>query len=217
VVEVHFDISDRPRPYRPDIAGIWDRSEETTIFDVPARVPELSDHLLLTLMQLPHHHWAMRLVVDVWQVVLRWGGVVDWRAFLARATAWEMGVLARSTLHALGTMFGVPIPAEALAGSHPSGYFERVQWRIARGAIAEQLEYPFRPKVTWAAPFLMVDRAKGLPAMLMKRTLGAGGSPEDSPAHKSTRRTAATVAALPALGKAFLAGISQSPRRGPGE
>jgi len=207
VVEVHFDISDRPRSYRPDIAGIWDRSRLTTIFDVPVRVPELSDHLLLTIMQLPHHHWAMRLVVDLWQIVLRWGGGVDWHVFLDRAGAWRMNVLTKSTLFALGTMFGVPIAPEAMSMSNPTRYSERVQWQAARRAIAEQLEYPFRPKMTLVAPFLMVDQVKGVPSILVKRSLGAGGSPEEGRFAKATRRTFATVAALPAVGKVLLASI----------
>jgi len=213
-LEVHFDISDRPRTYRPDIAGIWDRSLVTTIFDVPMRVPELADQLLLTIMQLPHHHWEMRLVVDVWQVLLRWRDWIDWPVFLERAGAWQMRVLTKSTLHALGTMYGVPVAPEAISTSHPTGYFERVQWRVARSAIVEQLEYPFRPRVTLVAPFLMIDQAKGLPALLMKRSLGVGGSPEESTVTKATRRTAATVAALPALGKLFLASIGQSSDQG---
>jgi hypothetical protein len=212
-LEVHFDISDRPRAYQPDIAGMWDRSFVTTVFDVPMRIPELSDQLLLAIMQLPHHHWSMRLVVDVWQVLMRWGEKIEWPVFLERAGAWRMRVLTKSTLHALGTTFGVPVAPEAMSMSQPSGYFERVQWRVATSAIAEQLEYPFRPRVTSVAPFLMVDQARGLPAMLMRRSLGVGGSPEESTVTKATRRTGATVAALPALGRLFLASIGQSSSR----
>jgi len=214
VLEIHFDVSDRPRPYKPDVAGIWGRSVVTTIFDVPARVPELSDHLLLTIMQLPHHHWAMRLVVDLWQVALRWGERIDWQAFLERAGAWHMSVLTKSTLHMLATMFDVPIAPEAMARAHPMGYFERVQWQLARRAIAEQLEHPYRPKVTMIAPFLLVDQVKGVPVILMKRSLGAGSVPEQSGVTKVAKRTAAAVAALPAIAKVFLAGISQSSLRG---
>jgi hypothetical protein len=213
VLEVHFDISDRPRAYKPDTEGIWDRSRITTIFDVPMRVPELSDQLLLTIMQLPHHHWEMRLVVDVWQVVLRWGDVIDWRVFLERAGAWQMSVLTRSTLHALGTMFGVPVVPQAMSVSRPSGYFERVQWRVATCAIAEQLEYPFRPKVTWVAPFLMADRAREVSAMVIKRSLGAGGSQEESMVTKAARRSGATFAALSALGKVLLGSIGRASLR----
>jgi len=213
VVEVHFDISDRPRTYRPDIPGIWDRSRIETIFDLPMRVPDLSDQLLLTIMQLPHHHWEMRLLVDVWQLVLRWGDGIDWRVFLDRAGAWQMRVLTKSTLHALATVFGVPVAPDAMSMSHPTGYFERVQWRVAASAIAEQLEYPFRPRVTLVAPFLMVDQATGVPAIVMKQSLGAGGSPEESTVIKASRRTAATVTALPALVKVFLASIGRASLR----
>lgn len=212
-LEVHFSISDRPRPYCPDIAGIWDRSLVTSIFDLPVRVPELSDHLLLTIMQLPHHHWSMRLVVDVWQIALRWGDGVDWRVFLERARAWHMGALVRSTLHALGTVFGVPVAPELISMSNPIGYFERVRWQLARCAIAEQLEYPFRPRVTWAAPFLMVDQVREVPAILFKRSLGDGGSLEESAMTKASRRSAVTVAVLPALGKVLLASIGQFSHR----
>jgi len=182
----------------------------TTIFDVPARVPELSDHFLLTIMQLPHHHWAMRLVVDLWQIALRWGEGIDWQAFFERAGAWHMSVLTKSTLHMLATMFDVPIAPEAMARAHPMGYFERVQWQLARRAIAEQLEHPYRPKVTLIAPFLMVDQVKGVPAILMKRSLGAGSVPEQNGVTKVAKRTAAAVAALPAIAKVFLESISQS-------
>ncbi|HEU5298353.1 MAG TPA: nucleotidyltransferase family protein [bacterium] len=214
VVEVHFTLSDRPRNYRPDVPGIWSRSEETAIFEAPARVPELQDHLLLTLMQVPHHHWAMRLLVDVWQVVLRWGDAIDWAGFLIRAGEWQMGVLTRSTLHALGTMFGVPIPSGAMSTSQPRGYLERVQWRVARGAIAEQLEHPFRPRMTYLAPFMMVDHPRELPGTIVKRTLGADASAEEDALHTAARRTTATAAALPALGRVLLASIAQPRSRG---
>jgi hypothetical protein len=210
VLEVHFDISDRPRPHRPDIAGIWDRSVVTTIFDVPARVPELSDHFLLTTMQLPHHHWAMRLMVDLWQIALRWGEGIDWQAFFRRAGAWHMSVLTKSTLHMLATMFDVPIAPEAMARVHPRRYFERVQWQLARRAIAEQLEHPYRPRVTTIAPFLMVDQVKDVPVILMKRSLGAGRLPEKNGVTRVAKRNAAAVAALPAIAKVFLASISDA-------
>lgn len=207
VVEVHFALADRPRPYRPDLAGIWSRSQETAIFDAPARVPRLPDHLLLTIMQIPHHHWAMRLVVDVWQLVLRWGRDLAWTELLGRAASWRMDALVRSTLHALATMFEVPLPPEAAARSAPRRYVERVQWGIARAAIAEQLEHPFRPRMTWVAPYVMVDQPRDVAPIILRRTLGADGPGGEDRLHTTARRTTATVAALPALGRALLAGI----------
>lgn len=213
VVELHFDISDLPRSHRPDIAGIWDRSRITTISDLQLRVPDLTDHILLTIMQLPHHHWSMRLVVDLWQVALRWGEQVDWTSFLERAASWEMRALARSAVHALWSMFDVPISPAVVAMSSPVGYVERLQWRAARFAIAEQLEHPFRPKVMLIVPFLMVDQVRQVPGMLFRRSLGSGGPPEESPVAKATRRSMAGLAALPAIGKLLLGSFGRSNMR----
>jgi hypothetical protein len=59
----------------------------------------------------------------------------------------------------------------------------------------------------------MVDQVRGLPAMLMRRSVGVGGSPEESTLTKATRRTGLTVAALPALSRLFLVSIGQPPPR----
>ncbi len=210
LVEVHFDISDRLRHYRPDLAGIWGRSSITTISGLFMRVPDLSDHLLLTIMQLPHHHWAIRLVVDLWQVVLRWGNEIDWQALLDRAESWKMSVLTRSALHVLGVTYGVPVPPAVMMISRPSGYFERVQWRVAERAIAEQLEHPFHPKAMWAVPYIMMDQIKAVPAILLGRVSGVAGAPEESAVAKAARRNAAAISALPAIVKIFLASIAQT-------
>jgi len=213
VVELHFDISDRARNYRPDLDGLWSRSRLTTISDVQMCVPDLADHLLLTIMQLPHHHWAVRLIVDLWQVVWRWREQFDWAAVLDRATSWQMSVLTRSTLHALWAMFDAPTSPWVIARIRPVGYLERMQWRAAKCAIAEQLHYPFRPKVTLLVPFLMVEQVRRVPAILVRRSLGSGGSPDESPVTKATRRGLAGVAALPAIGKVLLDSIGRSTLR----
>jgi hypothetical protein len=210
VVEIHYDIFDRPRYYRPDTGGLWDRSREATLANTAVRVPDLMDHILLTIMQLPHHHWAVRLVVDLWQIALRWQAQIDWPALFERAKDWQMSVLTRSALHALWAMFDVPTPPAVVARAHPSGYLERMQWRAAKSAIVEQLEHPFRPRVILLVPFLLVDQVKRVPGMLLRRSLGSGGSPDESPVSKATRRNAAGVAALPAIGKVLLASIGQS-------
>lgn len=210
VVEVHFDVSDRLRAYRPDLPGLWERSVETTISGVPMRVPDLSDHMLLTIMQLPHHHWAIRLVVDLWQIALRWGRQIDWQGVLDRAGSWQMRILTRSVLDVLWSMFGAPLDPSVTAASSPRGYFERVQWRAAKHALVEQLEQPFRPKLMLTVPFLLVDETKKIPGLVLKRSLGIGGSLEESTMAKAARRNIATVAALPAIGRLLLEGIGGS-------
>ncbi|MDQ7844526.1 MAG: nucleotidyltransferase family protein [Armatimonadota bacterium] len=213
VVELHFDLSDRLRSYRPDVDGIWHRSRMATVSQVPMRVPELTDHLLLTIMQLPHHHWAVRLVVDLWQVALRQGDLIQWPALLERAAGWQMSTLTRAAVHALWALFAVPMAPAVVERASPVGYLERLQWRAAKCAIAEQLEYPFRPRVVWLVPFLMVDQVRRMPAILVRRSLGLGGSPDESPVSKATRRGLAGVAALPAIGKVLVESIGRSTLR----
>jgi len=213
VIEVHHDIFDRPRSYRPDIDGIWARSQGTTLSGIPVRVPDLADHILLTVMQLPHHHWAMRLVVDLWQIALRWRDHLDWPGVLERAGQWRMRTLMRSALHALWAMFDVPAPPGAVTLSSPCGYLERMQWRAAKCAIVEQLEHPFHPRVMLVVPFLLVDQVTRVPAILVKRSLGIGEFPDESPVTKATRRSMEGVAALPAIGRVLLASIGRSTLR----
>jgi len=213
VVEVHYDIFDRPRFFRPDLDGLWERSRVTMLSGLPVRVPDLADHALLMIMQLPHHHWAMRLMLDLWQIMLRWGDQIEWSVFLDRASRWQMRVLTRSALHALWAMFDVPAPAEVVATSCPSGYLERMQWSAAKCAIVEQLEYPFRPRVMQVVPYLMVDQVRRVPAILFRRSMGSGGSPDESVVTTATRRSMVGVSALPAIGRLLLASIGQSTLR----
>jgi len=213
VVELHFDISDHLRSFHPDVDGIWRRSRMATVSGVPMRVPDLTDHVLLTIMQLPHHHWAVRLVVDLWQVALRQGELVEWPVLLERAALWRMSALTRAAMHALWALFDVPMTPAVVERASPVGYLERLQWRAAKRAIAEQLEYPFRPRVVWLVPFLMVDQVRRVPAILVRRSLGSGGAPEESPVSKATRRGLAGVAALPAIGKVLVESIGRSTLR----
>jgi hypothetical protein len=214
VLEIHFDISDRPRSFKPDIAAIWDRSQVVAISDLPVRVPDLTDHILLTIMQLPHHHWETRLIVDLWRIALRWGGQVDWFALVHRARGWRMSALTRSTLYSLVSMYDVALPEALIPAIQPVGYFERVQWKAAGLAMAEHLEHPLRPRMMLLAPFLLVDRASSVPAILMRRALGLGGSPEESPLSKATRRNAAMAATLPAVARLLVTSLSRAPKRG---
>ncbi len=211
LVEIHFDISDRLRHYQADIAGIWNRSTMAPISGLLMRIPDLTDQLLLTIMQLPHHHWPIRLMVDLWQVVMRCGNEINWQSLLDRAKHWNMSVLTRSALHVLEGIYGVRLPPTVTTIASPSGYFERVQWRVAQCAIAEQLEHPFRSRAIWVVPYFMVDQTTAVPAILLGRLFGAGGAPAESALATAARRNGATVSALPAIVKILLASIAQTP------
>lgn len=210
VLEIHFDIFDRNRAYVPDVQGIWSRSRAATVYGLSVHVPSISDHLLLAIMQLPHHHWSMRIVLDIWQLAVRWASEVDWKVFFDTARAWQISALAKSTFYALGSLFGIPLPPEVLAMSRPNGYFERAQWQVSAFVIGEQLQYPFRPRLTWIAPFLIVDRKERVPLMLLKRLVGRWGSSDGRDSAGAVRRGMMLLSALPSMGKIALSSIGKS-------
>jgi len=214
VLEVHFDISDPLRAYRPDLAAISVRASEGTALGVPARVPELVDHLLLTIMQLPHHHWSVRVLLDIRQVIARHGQVLDWTEFFDRAESWGMLALARSALSVLSTDFGVPLPPFVAARARPAGYYDRLRREIAIQAIEEQLEHPFRPRVMWLAPFIVSDRPSHVPRILLRRLLAGDEMTEDGRVGRAVRRNMKTLVALPAVVRAVFASVPDSQGQG---
>jgi hypothetical protein len=210
VLEVHFDISDPLRAYRPDLAAIWARTAEGTVLGVPARVPEMMDHLLLTIMQLPHHHWSVRVLLDIRQVLARREQAVEWTEFFRRAEAWGMLALARSALSVLSTDFAVPLPPAVVARARPVGYYDRLRREIATQAIEEQFEHPFRPRVMWLAPFIVSDRPSHVPRILLRRLLAGDEMTEDGRVGRAVRRNVKTLIALPAVVRAVLASVPGS-------
>jgi hypothetical protein len=214
VLEVHFDISDPLRAYRPDLAAIWARATGGTVLGVPARAPELMDHLLLTIMQLPHHHWSVRVLLDIRQVIARYGQAVDWTEFFDRAEAWGMLALTRSALSVLSTDFDISLPPAVVARARPVGYYDRLRREIALQAIEEQLEHPFRPRVMWLAPFIVSDRPSHVPRILMHRLLAGDEMTEDGRLGRAVRRNVKTLVALPAVVRAVLASVPDPHGRG---
>jgi len=139
VVEVHFDVVRRGVSYAPDLAGIWERSQTLDVSGIRAQVPDIVDHLLLMILQLPHHHWQTRLMVDVAHLASKWKATIDWREFVARASMWRMRALVGSTVHSLGWMFGLILPDVVQRFAEPGSYVQRVQWRTVKAGVVEQL------------------------------------------------------------------------------
>jgi hypothetical protein len=210
VLEVHFDISDPLRAYRPDLAAIWGRAAEGTVLGVPARVPELMDHFLLTIMQLPHHHWSVRVLLDIREVIARHEQALDWSELYRRAEAWGMLALTRSALSVLSTEFDVSLPPSVAARARPMGYYDRLRREIATQAIEEQLEHPFRPRVMWLAPFIVSDRPSHVPRILLRRLLAGDDMTEDGRVGRAVRRNVKTLIALPEVVRAVLASVPGS-------
>jgi len=207
VLEVHFDISDPLRSHRPNVDAVWVRAVDTKILGITARVPEITDHLLLTMMQLPHHHWSIRLLLDLRQVIERRRGDIDWDEVFQRAGAWQMMALTKSALASLQAEFGLTLPDGVRERVRAGGYYDRLHREIAAQAITEQLENPFRPKVMWIAPFVVVDHAGRVPAIIVRRLLAGGQVTEDGRVGRALRRNRTSLAALPALCRVLLASL----------
>jgi hypothetical protein len=214
VLEIHFNISDPLRSHQPDVPAIWDRSAEMKILGVSARIPELTDHLLLTIMQLPHHHWSVRLLVDILHVVTRWQGEIDWDELFRRAASWQMIALTRTALWVLITGFGASLPGEVVSRVQPAGYYDRFHRGIAGQAIDEQLGHPFRPKMLWIAPFVVVDRPSKVPAILARRLVLGSGPSEEGKVERAFRRNVTTLAALPAVMRLLISSLRPSSGNG---
>jgi hypothetical protein len=174
-VEVHFDLADYGHPYAPDVLGVWDRAIDVEIRGLVVRAPELTDHLLLTIMQLPHHHFGPRLMLDIACIVHAHGAEVNWEHLIERANAWEMRALVGSALYVLGSLLQVPLPARVSAFAEPAGYVRGVQWRIARRAFLDHLSRSPGGKTADVAPFVMVDRVRSMGYLLRQRVLREWG------------------------------------------
>jgi hypothetical protein len=186
-VEVHFDLLDTVRRITPDVEGIRARSVSVDVAGYTLQVPAIADQLLLTAMQLGHHHWAIRLLVDMAFLVSRWSHAVDWDDVLHRADTWRMGALARSALYVVSALLGVVLPSRVAAGIRPKGYIGRVQWSVAMLAALEQLQ-DGRREVAWLAPYLVVDDAGRIPELLVRRTFWPGGVDFEEPGALSRGR-----------------------------
>ncbi|MDR7554847.1 MAG: nucleotidyltransferase family protein [Armatimonadota bacterium] len=198
-VEVHFDLVDQVRRITPDVEGIRARSVAVDVAGCVIRVPAVHDQLLLTAMQLGHHHWAVRLLVDVAFLASRWSHAIDWGDVFRRADAWRMGALARSALYVVSALFGVALPAPVAADVRPEGYIRRVQWSVAMMAALEQFQDGGR-EVAWLAPYVVVDDAGRIPKLLVQRTLWPEKlDPEGPGALSRGRRLLLVGAVLPAV------------------
>ncbi len=168
IVEVHFHLADRNRSYTPDIAGLWDRSTQLNLHGRAMTTLSLTDHLLVAMMQLPHHYWNLRLVTEIGTIVDRWKDVIDWDIAIERAQGWGMRALAGSTLHAVRRFFRVALPGTITPFAHPEHYFRRIQWQVVRYAILEQLE-PTRSNSNRLASLIISDRWSNVVSLIARK------------------------------------------------
>ncbi len=208
-IEVHFDLIDRyDSTIRPDVASVWDRSLEFNILGHSVRAPELSDHLLLAMIQLANHSWPPRLLADIAALASRWSQVIDWESLVARAEAWRMRALMGSTLHIMTSMLQVHLPASVRSYVEPESYLRRVQWHIARQAATEHLSYRPSAKIFRIASVFMVDQLSAVTRLSTRRTFFATGNYGPSRIFSGpVQRFVAGVSSLPRLLRILFKGM----------
>jgi hypothetical protein len=206
VVELHFDLSDPRRGYAPDLEAIWNRSVRSGVFH-SCLVPEMTDHLLLVAMQLPHHHWAPRLVVDIGRMVFHGKERIDWDALAVRARAWGMRAVAGAALYVASSLLDIRLPAAAWTFCRPENYVRRVQWNVAARASADQFLRP-RSRVAPLAACLLVDRTEQIPRIVFWQLMcGAGIDYERRGVSGITRRLLRGAIALPVAGRLMVGSL----------
>jgi hypothetical protein len=208
VLELHFGMVDRERRYVPDLEGLWDRAVCVSILDHPCHTVSVTDHLLLAILQLPHHHWDLRLAVDIGHVVARHTATIDWDGFMERARAWGMRVLAGSTLGAAAAMWNLALPDRVAQFAEPETSVQKVQWHLVREALSEQLGLD-GARLGRTAQFLILDRpSEAFAAAIARSLMQRDGTKSLS---GIARRLRTGIAGVPAL----LAALSGTARRSP--
>ena len=164
-VELHWALwADSARRLGTD--GLWERSVAGTLLDRPIRTLSVEDTLLHLSIHRTRSALRLRWVVDVAELVGRYGRDLDWAAYLerarpagARTTSWAVLSLARD-------LFDAPVPGhvlDALAVAWPKrALLERTCGRAAM----------FR-----AAPRRAMSRSSRISRCALSRRTACGGSP----------------------------------------
>lgn len=201
VLELHFDLADHGRPYTPDTVGVWTRSADIEVHGHVVRCPELTDHLLLTIMQLPHHHFNPRLLFDIAYIVHDHCSAINWKQFIQRAEAWNIRALTGSALYCAASLLKVRFPESMGEFPRPEGYVRRIQWGIAEQAILDHLT----PRGDWTmarlAPFLIVDHLSNIWPLVQQGILrwSEREVQGDHPVAAGARRVMTGLSHLPTL------------------
>jgi putative nucleotidyltransferase-like protein len=171
-VDLHWGLVSDPR-------YSWDERESLTIWDRAVRVrvagenalglgPE--DLLLYLALHLAVHHALAGLLwyYDLFLVLERWAGTLDWEALVARAARWRTRGALYFALLELETLFGSRAPAGVMAGIEPRGPRAGVMKWLLRHRTPQQ-----RRLLEHLVPLLLVDRGRDLPGTLRRTLLPA--------------------------------------------
>ena len=171
-VDLHWGLVSDPR-------YSWDEREGLTVWDRAVRVrvagenalglcPE--DLLLYLAVHLAVHHALAGLLwyYDLFLILERWAGTLDWEVLAARASRWRVRGALYFALLELERLFGSRVPAGVTARIEPRGPRAAVMKWLLRHRVPQQ-----RRRLEHVISLLLVDRWRDLPGTLRDALLPA--------------------------------------------
>lgn len=136
-VELHWALVSSGDAVHIDHAGLWARARSVAIAGMPVRALAIEDtllHLIVhTTLQHVFHHFGLRGLCDVQQVIHRYRTELDWPVLCDRARAWACERSTYLVLLLARELLGAAVPAQVLATLQPSGFDPRMQgWAAHR-------------------------------------------------------------------------------------
>lgn len=136
-VELHWALVSAQDTVQIDHAGLWVRAIPVAIAGVPVHVPAVEDtllHLMVhTTLQHVFHHFGLRGLCDVQQMIYRYHTQIDWQTLCARARTWTCQRSTYLVLLLARDLLGAPVPSHALAALQPVDFDPRLQgWATQR-------------------------------------------------------------------------------------
>ena len=118
VVELHWHI-ERPRSaFSIDLAGLWQRSQPATLDGAPVRLLAPEDLVLHLVLHASYHHRfdrsALKAIVDINAVILRYGEAFRWPLLVERAIEWKASGFVYTTLRLAADILDSPVPEPVL-------------------------------------------------------------------------------------------------------
>jgi hypothetical protein len=117
VMELHWHIQRPGAPFRIEIDGLWQRSQEGVLEGAPVHLLSPEDLLLHLALHTSYQHRfkraALKGLVDVATVIGADEGL-DWAVVVERAAAWQASGYLYTTLRLAADLIAAPVPREAL-------------------------------------------------------------------------------------------------------
>jgi hypothetical protein len=126
-VEFHWALNEAEYAFTPDIAGIWQRSQETHLAGTALRVMAAEDLLLYLCLHTAKHWYELRLkmLCDLAAVTQRYEQQLDWPAITQRARQWGITHCVYLLLSLAGELLAAPLPAGVLERLRPADFQEQ--------------------------------------------------------------------------------------------